>query len=284
MGSSECVQIHAALKAHYGPVDLARAEEHIRALEQNPPVEQTGNRIRIGYPKDPSLLKGVSMHLDIEAPQESQIQARTTSGGIRIDAIHGPVQAQTHSGVLEVQAISNDVGALTHSGAIPIQKVAGPVFAQNDSGGIRVVDSGGHVTSQTSSGRIEISDTAGAIRATTHSGSIIIHDASGSVFARNNSGSIEAEEIAGGIDAQTGSGAIRLSQTKPAPIRARADSGNIRVRLASGAGYAIVAHSDRGKILIPEMKVQEKHQVDRRIGAGGPFVNLSTDSSNISID
>ena len=111
VGSSECVQIHAALKAHYGPVDLARAEEHIRALEQNPPVEQTGNRIRIGYPKDPSLLKGVSMHLDIEAPQESQIQARTTSGGIRIDGIHGPVQAQTHSGGLEIQAISNDVRA-----------------------------------------------------------------------------------------------------------------------------------------------------------------------------
>lgn len=116
VGSSESVQVHAVLKAQYGPIDLARADEHIRALEQNPPIEQIGGRIRIGYPKDPSLLDGVSMHLDIQAPPESQIQARSTSGGISIDGVHGPVEAQTHSGRLEIRRILRDVRAVTHSG------------------------------------------------------------------------------------------------------------------------------------------------------------------------
>jgi len=53
------------LRPRYGVIDLARAEEHIRALEKNPPIEQIGNDIRIGYPNDPGLLDGVSMHLDI---------------------------------------------------------------------------------------------------------------------------------------------------------------------------------------------------------------------------
>jgi len=285
-GSSEAVRVHAVLKAQYGPIDLARAEAHIRALEQNPPIEQSGESIRIGYPKDPSLLEGVSMHLEIEAPQQSQIQAHTSSGGIRVDGIGGPVQAQSHSGRVELRAIVKDVRAVTHSGVIIIQKVGGPVFAQNDSGGIRVADSH-QVTSQTGSGRIEIANTTGETRAITHSGSIFIHKANGVVFARNNSGSVEAAEIAGAINVQTGSGAIRLSQVKAAPIRARANSGIIRVKLAPGAGYTIAARSDRGRISIPQMKAQgkiERHQVDGSIGAGGPLVDVGTDSSKIVID
>ena len=38
------------------------------------------------------------------------------------------------------------------------------------------------------------------------------------------------------IDAQTDSGGIRLGQTRPAPIRARADSGGVTLKLASRGG------------------------------------------------
>ncbi len=269
-------------------VDLDRAEAHIQALERNPPIEQHGNRIRIGYLKDPSLLNGVSMHLEIQAPRESQIQAQSSSGGIRVDGIRGPVQTETHSGLIDVRDVAaGHVRAVTHSGAITIQKVDGSVFAQNDSGGIRVDGSSDKVTSETGSGRIEMNDIAGEIRATTHSGSIVIHKANGPVFVRNDSGSIEATEVAGAIDAQTGSGAIRLSQAKPAPIRAHADSGAIRVKLVSGSGYAIVARSDHGKVSVPKKRVEgdlKQHHVDGKIGAGGPLVDLGTDSSSISID
>lgn len=285
VGSAASVQVHAVLRPQYGVVDLARAEEHIGALERDPPIEQTGNRIRIGYPKDPSLLTDVSMHLDIQAPRESQIQASTSSGGIRVEGFRGPVKAQTHSGHIEIDQILGDIRAVTHSGGIVIHR-AKSVFARNDSGGI-LVDGGSQVISQTNSGRIEITGSMGEVHAITHSGSIIVHKAKGPVFARNDSGHIEATEIAGAIDAQTGSGAIRLAQVKPAPIRARTGSGAIHVKLASNSGYAIVAQSHSGNISIPEKKVQgdvEKHRVDAKISSGGPLVDLHTDSSNIVIE
>jgi DUF4097 and DUF4098 domain-containing protein YvlB len=286
VGPVTSVQVHAVLRPQYGVADLARAEEHIRALERDPPIERNGDRIRIGYPKDPSLLNGVSMHLDIQAPRESQIQGSTSSGGIRVDGIRGPVNARTKSGHIQLNEISGEIRAVTHSGGIEIHRAGASVFALNDSGGILVEDAR-QVTSQTGSGRIEIAGIVGEVRATAHSGSIVVHKVDGPVFARNGSGHIEAAGIAGAIDVQTGSGAIRLTQTQPAPVRARADSGAIHVKLASQDDCAILAQSHSGNVSIPERTVQgdvEKHRVDGKIGLGGPLVDLRTDSSNISID
>ena len=76
-------------------------------------------------------------------------------------------------------------------------------------------------------------------------------------------------------------------QAKVAPIHAQSDSGSIRVKLASGSDYAVVAQSDDGRISIPEMNIHgntRQHHVDGKIGAGGPLIDVSTDSSNISIN
>ena len=48
-GSSTSVRVHAVIKPLFGRLDLDLAETNIRALEKNPPIEQVGNRIRIGY-------------------------------------------------------------------------------------------------------------------------------------------------------------------------------------------------------------------------------------------
>ena len=61
------------------------------------------------------------------------------------------------------------------------------------------------------------------------------------MWARVDSGGVEASGIAGPVDAQTDSGGVRISQTKPASIRARTDSGGVQVKLVSGAGYDIHA-------------------------------------------
>ena len=48
-GPAGSVRVHAILKAQHGFLDFDNAEAHIRELERNPPVEQIGNRVRIGY-------------------------------------------------------------------------------------------------------------------------------------------------------------------------------------------------------------------------------------------
>src|SRR5947209_484945 len=48
-GTSTSIRVHAIIRPLYGRFDLGIAEANVRALQQNPPIEQTGNRIRIGY-------------------------------------------------------------------------------------------------------------------------------------------------------------------------------------------------------------------------------------------
>ncbi|MDQ2777093.1 MAG: hypothetical protein M3Y57_19560, partial [Acidobacteriota bacterium] len=90
-GSSGTVKIHAILKAEHGWFGSDNVEERMRELERNPPVEQNGNRIRIGYLRDRSLLKGISMRLEIQTPSDTQLRAGAESGGIRVQGVRGPV-------------------------------------------------------------------------------------------------------------------------------------------------------------------------------------------------
>ena len=97
-GPVSAVRVHAVIKPLYGRFDLNLAEANILALQQNPPIEQIGNRIRIGYVSDPDLLRGVSMRLEIETPPTTRVHAHSTSGGIRLDGIRGPAATETSSG------------------------------------------------------------------------------------------------------------------------------------------------------------------------------------------
>lgn len=172
-GSSASVRVHAVIKPLFGVLDLGISEANIRALEQNPPIEQVGNRIRIGYVKDPGLLNGVSMRLEIETPRATQVHAHTSSGAIRIDGIDGPATTETSSGRTEMSNISGDVTVTTHSGSIRIENARGTVVARNSSGSIDAFQLGGPVHAETNSGAIRISQVNPApIRARAHSGSI----------------------------------------------------------------------------------------------------------------
>jgi Putative adhesin len=104
--------------------------------------------------------------------------------------------------------------------------------------------------------------------------------------AHVDSGGIDATQVAGSIDAKAESGGIRVGQTRPAPIRARADSGGVTVKLASNGGYDIDAGSGSGHISVPEMTVRgtcSPHRVEGKVRDGGPLVNVLVDSGNVTV-
>jgi hypothetical protein len=114
-----------------------------------------------------------------------------------------------------------------------------------------------------------------------------INNVKGAVFARVDSGGIDASEVAGALDVQADSGHITLSQTIAAPIRAKADSGGIRVRLAPGAGYDVNAESESGNISVPEMTVRSsfsRHHIEGKVRGGGPLIIVHVDSGGITIE
>jgi hypothetical protein len=230
-GPSGTVRVRGILKAQWSFLSGRDVEDRIRQLETNPPIEVNGNTIRVAV-RDKALLRGISMRLEIDTPTQTELRARTDSGGIEVQGIHGPIDCHA------------------------------------DSGGIRATDIGGDV------------------RATADSGGIHIRKANGQVLAHTDSGGIEAMEVAGRVEAQTDSGGIRISQTQPASIQARADSGGADIALAPTGGYDITARSESGRVMADNVTPTVKPSrgvLDGRLRGGGPLVDVRVDSGSVTI-
>jgi hypothetical protein len=198
-GSSGSVRVHAILKSQHGWFSSGDVDARIRELERNPPVEQSGNRVRIGYVNDRNLLRGISMRLEIETPSDSQVHARADSGGIRVERIRGPVDCKTDSGGIEIHDVAADVHAAADSGGIHISNIKGSVSARVDSGGIDAMDVAGSIDAETDSGGIRLGQISPAsIRAKADSGGVSVRLAPGGgydISVDSSSGHISVPEM-----------------------------------------------------------------------------------------
>ncbi len=199
-GPAGTVTVHAKLKAQQNWFTGGDLSAKVRRLEQHPPIDQSGNTIRIGMVSDPELLKGVSMRLEITAPADTKLRARADSGGIRVDGLKGPVDCHTDSGGVEIRNAAAEVRASADSGGIRIRNVRGPVYAKSDSGGIEALEVAGSIDAQVDSGGLRLSQTApGAIRARADSGGADIRlapKAGYDVKARSGSGRVSVSDVA----------------------------------------------------------------------------------------
>jgi len=198
-GASGTVRVHAILKGQQGWFGSGDVASRIRELERNPPVEQTGSRVRIGYVHDRDLLKGVSMRLEIETPPDSQVRARADSGGIRVDGVRGPVDCKTDSGGIEIHNVGSETRADADSGSIHLSNIKGPVSAHVDSGGIEAVDVAGSIEAKADSGGIRLVQTSAApIHASADSGGVHVRLAPGAGYdlsLETESGNISVPEM-----------------------------------------------------------------------------------------
>lgn len=230
-GASGAVQIRGILKSarRIGSGDV---ERKIRALEQNPPIEQNGNTVRVGHVADRELLRGVSMRLEILAPPGSSLLARVDSGGIQVEGIRGPVDAKADSGGIGAAGISSEVRVATDSGGIHIRDVRGPVFARADSGGIEAIEIAGAIDVETDSGGVRLSQTTPAtVRAQADSGGVSLKLAPGGGYDVNvssGSGRITLPEmtVRGTVSRHRAEGKVRGGGPM---VDIRVDSGNIHI-------------------------------------------------------
>jgi Toastrack DUF4097 len=198
-GASGTVRVHAILKGQQGWFGSGDVASRIRELERNPPVEQTGNRVRIGYVHDRDLLKGVSMRLEIETPADTQVRARADSGGIRLDGVRGPADCKTDSGGIEIRNVGSETRAAADSGRIHLSNIKGPVSAHVDSGGIEAIDVSGSIEAKADSGGIRLVQTSAApIHASADSGGVHVRLAPGAGYdlsLESESGNISVPEM-----------------------------------------------------------------------------------------
>ena len=186
-GNSSQVQVTGHIRASewFG----GNVEEKIKRLEANPPIQQSGNDIRIGHIDDPELRHNISISYEVVVPAETDLRVQSGSGDQTVEGIRGPLDVSAGSGGLKISAIGDRVHAETGSGDIDIDRVKGNVHAKTGSGSIDASDIAGAFEADTGSGHITLQQTApGSVRVDTGSGGMELHGVQGSLEAKAGSG------------------------------------------------------------------------------------------------
>jgi len=152
------------------------AADRVKGIEATPPVEQTGNIVRIGDTNNDPRYRDVSISYEVTVPANTQINAQTGSGDQSIGRVNRAVRAQTGSGDIHIEGAGGALDAHTGSGDIQAAAIAGAIKAQTGSGDIDVAQiAKADVQVRTGSGDVTLSlpaDAAFNLSARTGSGSI----------------------------------------------------------------------------------------------------------------
>ncbi len=216
------VHIFGRVRSNWGGSD-----EKVRDIAAHPPIEQTGNIVRVGLRHE--NLHNISIDYEVEAPANSFLDASSGSGNINDDGIGADAKLDTGSGSIHASGLQGGYSVSTGSGNI---------YANGNGSG--------DVKAETGSGNIELHGLHGPLRATTGSGDIKAEGApAGPWHLQTGSGSIEmwTNGAAFDLNASTGSGSIHCDpeitghlDSDKHHIAGRVHGGGPAVRTETGSG------------------------------------------------
>jgi DUF4097 and DUF4098 domain-containing protein YvlB len=224
----------------------------VRAVESNPPIEQSGNSIRIGYNLPDEAKRHVSISYEVTVPADTSLQAHSGSGNIGVEGLRKSAVVTTGSGDVNLRDIGPQSNARSGSGTIKGQDIALPFTARTGSGGVQAELTGsGNADVESGSGEVRLRGIKGGLRARTGSGDISVDGA-----------------VQSGWDLHTGSGSVRLS-------------------LGSGQGFNLYARTGSGSIHsdlpITMQGNLNRHELKGAVKGGGPELEVSTGSGDIEL-
>ncbi|HEY6348848.1 MAG TPA: DUF4097 family beta strand repeat-containing protein [Candidatus Angelobacter sp.] len=269
-GGNGSVYIHATIRARDSWFGLS-AQEKVKKLQSNPPVEQQGNTIHVGRVGDRELQQNVSIDYDLTVPAQTRVSSQTGSGDQDIRGVQLALIARTGSGNITANDIGAEVHARSGSGELKINGVKGGLNAEAGSGNIRARGIAGDVSVSTGSGEIEVEQTApGGVRANAGSGNLKLHG------------------IKGYLRAGTGSGDITADGEPTGDWRVSAGSGNIDLRVPSTASFNIDARTSSGSLKVNHQVTSQgtfsRNHVQGKVGSGGVLVDVHTGSGDIQVN
>jgi hypothetical protein len=222
-GSSNQVHIFGHVRSGWGDNSDAR----VREVASDPPIEQTGNIIRIGARHE--NLHNISIDYEIQAPADAFLEAGSGSGEIKVEGVGANAKLSTGSGNIHGVGLQGGFTLNTGSGNIYAEQVGQ-----------------GDVKAQTGSGSIELHNVRGGLRAGTGSGSIKVAGSPTMDWKlETGSGSIEFWPGNTGftLDASTGSGTVHTDLEMAVQgtydrhhITGKVHGGGPTVRIETGSG------------------------------------------------
>jgi DUF4097 and DUF4098 domain-containing protein YvlB len=221
-GSGSQVHIFGRVKSGWGG-----SEEQVKEIVANPPIEQTGNIVRIGAHHQ--TLHNISIDYEIEAPSDAYLDAGTGSGNVDDDGVGENAKLNTGSGNIHATGLH---------GGFQLETGSGNIYAEQTGQG--------DVKAETGSGSIELRNLRGGLRAETGSGNIRLGGApTASWHLETGSGSVEywAGDAAFTLDAETGSGTVHTDREMVTQgesdrhhLTGKLNGGGPTVRIETGSG------------------------------------------------
>ena len=248
-GGSDKVVVHGTVHSNDW---FSNAESAVHAVESNPPIQQNGNSIRIGYNLPEDARHHVSISYEITVPADTGVQAHSGSGALGVEGVRGEVQAQTGSGEIRVRDVGGHSHVQTGSGGIRAENVAAPFYAHAGSGDIEAELTG-----------------------------------SGDVDVETGSGGVHLRGVKGGLRARSGSGDLSADGSVGGPWSLHTGSGSIRLAVGSGSGFNLDVRTSSGSIHsdlpITMQGSLGRHELKGTVRGGGPEVEVSSGSGDVDI-
>jgi hypothetical protein len=225
----------------------------VSGIEQNPPLRQDGNNIRIDYVN----VRDISVDYEIVVPADTTLRTHTGSGDQTIEGTHGNLDLQSGSGDVKLSRLTGEIHLQTGSGDVRAREIAGAVRGGAGSGDIELEEVG--------------------------SGNVDLHTGSGNITARGIQGEFRAEAGSGDITGegrQTGAWEIRTG------------SGNVDVRFPGDGAFDANLSTSSGSMdvnpaitMTVQGRVEEtRKQIVGKVRGGGPLLTVRTGSGDIHIE
>ena len=203
-------------------VARAGTDEEAQALAEqvNVTLVPSGSRLITRIDKPTQLInKSVSVSLDVEVPNKTDLELVTHNGAVDISDITGRLDATTHNGKVTCQKISGTTAFETHNGSVTCEDISGSTQLKSHNGSIEVyytdtAPSVCDISIVTHNGGIELKTPpsfSAKIDASTNNGSIntdLPITVSGKISKSSLKGTIGAGE--GQLHLETYNGSIRI--------------------------------------------------------------------------
>jgi len=221
-GAGNQIHIFGRVKSGWGG-----SEQRVREIAANPPIEQTGNIVRIGARHE--NLHNISIDYEIQAPENSILEASSGSGNIEDSGVGENTKLSTGSGNIHATGLH---------GGFTVGTGSGDIYAEQTGDG--------DVKAETGSGNMELRNLRGGLRAGTGSGDIKVGGAPLAPWhLETGSGNVDywAGKAALTLDASTGSGSVHTDQEMLTQgssdrhhVTGKLNGGGPTVRIETGSG------------------------------------------------
>jgi DUF4097 and DUF4098 domain-containing protein YvlB len=225
----------------------------VEEIEKNPPLQQTGNSIRIDYVNR----QNISIDYEITAPPDTKIQTKSGSGDQTIEGMQAGIDVETGSGDVRLSDLAGDIRIHTGSGNVEAKGASGPFEARAGSGDISIEK-----------------------------------NSKGDVRLETGSGNIEARGVDGGLRASTGSGDVRVDGIPASDWSVKTGSGNAELRLPQQASFDLDVSTSSGSVVVDhpvtttiQGRVEDSRKTIRgKVRGGGPEISVHTGSGDVHVD